>query len=166
MSFLLCSCHAVDIRETHSHQYQNQPLPDNIWNSIDVGVTNAQWLLQHIGSPSSIDKRAGEQVFTYRYEEQVKKQTSVFLFYQKQTVATTERIHSVVVKNNIVVAHSDITPKPAVSQSSQSPVASDNDAAEQSNELDSSAISDTQQTQGASTEPPSAVIPKSLDRDL
>lgn len=169
IGFLLASCHAVDIRETHSFQYQNHPVPENIWNSIDIGVTNTQWLLQHIGSPSSIEKNAGEQTFVYRYEEQVKERTSVFLFYQKQKIQAKERIHSVVLKNNIVVAHSDITPRPSMSSSSENFPASDTDAvapAEKSNGSDSAEASTAQQSQGASAEPTPQEMPKSLVRDL
>ena len=168
VSFLLFSCHAVDIRETHSYQYQNHPLPENVWSSIDIGVTNTQWLLQHIGPPSFIEKSDGQQTFTYRYEERVKKHTAVFLFYQKQKIDAREKIHSVVLKNNIIVAHSDITPQPPKPHTSQNQPVSDVETAEPagaSRALDSEALS-TQPSQGANTESTPHGLPKSLDRDL
>lgn len=153
LSFLLFSCHAVDIRETHSYLYQNHPLPENVWNSIDVGVTNTQWLLQHVGPPSFIEKSNDQQTFTYRYEEHVKKHTAVFLFYQRQKTDRKEKVHSVILKNNIVVAHSDITPRPPVSETGVSLPANDAAAeAEKDTGASNHEASGAQPAEGASPE--------------
>ena len=116
-SLFIVACHAVDIRESLSYQYQQKTISKDVWRAIDVGVTDTQWLLQHIGPPSSIVKNDDRQIYMYRYEELYKKNNSVFLVYQKQQTAITQKVHSIVLKDGLVVSHSDVTPLPVVAAS-------------------------------------------------
>ncbi|MDN3639911.1 hypothetical protein QWY82_13995 [Simiduia curdlanivorans] len=83
----------------------------------------------------------------------LKKHTAVFLFYQRQKTDRKEKVHSVILKNNIVVAHSDITPRPPVSETGVSLPANDAAAeAEKDTGASNQEASGAQPAEGASPE--------------
>lgn len=99
----LSGCELVQITEDVSYDHPDQAVPSGLVDSIKVGSTHKDWLINELGAPDKIDSldNGGER-YQYRFTQQLQKRLRIFLVFQYRNRETRESLLIIDLKDDVV----------------------------------------------------------------
>jgi len=83
---LLSSCSIVERKTEVIYTADDKRVPEKIINSVRVGKTTKEWLVENLGEPNKVEENEqGMEDYLYEYTKNTGSYTSVFLIYSAES---------------------------------------------------------------------------------
>lgn len=83
---LMQSCSIVERKTEVIYAVDDKRVPERLINSVLMGKTRKEWVVENIGRPDKIEHRANHnEVYIYEYTKNVDRYTSVLLLYRSES---------------------------------------------------------------------------------